>query len=437
MAFRDPGLEQAPLLPRTMTAWLVGVACKGVGCGLLLLCAAVALSLLTWSVADPSLTHATTGSTRNLLGPLGAVVSDLLMQLLGLAGVFVLLPPAFWALHLLAVHRVDQFRFKLLSALIAVLFVAGALSALPTPSAWPIHHGLGGLVGDVVLALFARLLSWINPGRALAAAGLLSFAAGLMILVTSLGLSAHELSSVWRSSRWSRLGWPRATGSCFGAQPGPYVRREPVFDVETSFARAPNPTSPTGSRRPALARRLVREPREFSAEVGWPRQREELPSLELGADPESRAIAERFAPPPRAAPLIPTEEGGESRGMLSALGFGGGGDRAQARFESEHEPDLARRSAWRRRLPSRGLEPTFPATPQLAGVPADDDEFYDRAVELVVRDRKASTSYLQRRLGVSYIRAADLIERMERDGIVGPVHANGQRSVLISVAGDM
>ncbi len=45
-------------------------------------------------------------------------------------------------------------------------------------------------------------------------------------------------------------------------------------------------------------------------------------------------------------------------------------------------------------------------------------DLYDRAVAIVRRDQKASTSYLQRRLLVGYNRAADLMERMEREGIV-------------------
>src|SRR5690554_1902974 len=46
------------------------------------------------------------------------------------------------------------------------------------------------------------------------------------------------------------------------------------------------------------------------------------------------------------------------------------------------------------------------------------DDLYDRAVAIVARDRKASTSYVQRQLQIGYNRAANLIERMEREGIV-------------------
>jgi S-DNA-T family DNA segregation ATPase FtsK/SpoIIIE len=50
----------------------------------------------------------------------------------------------------------------------------------------------------------------------------------------------------------------------------------------------------------------------------------------------------------------------------------------------------------------------------------DGDEYYDAAVTLVLSERKASVSYLQRRFSIGYNRAARIMERMERDGIVGP-----------------
>ncbi len=59
-------------------------------------------------------------------------------------------------------------------------------------------------------------------------------------------------------------------------------------------------------------------------------------------------------------------------------------------------------------------------------------DLYDKAVALVLRDKKASTSYLQRRLQVGYNRAASLIERMEKEGLVGPANHAGKREILVS-----
>ena len=62
------------------------------------------------------------------------------------------------------------------------------------------------------------------------------------------------------------------------------------------------------------------------------------------------------------------------------------------------------------------------------------DDLYDRAVAVVTRDRKASTSYVQRRLQVGYNRAASLIERMEHEGVVSPANHAGKREVLVGAA---
>jgi S-DNA-T family DNA segregation ATPase FtsK/SpoIIIE len=62
------------------------------------------------------------------------------------------------------------------------------------------------------------------------------------------------------------------------------------------------------------------------------------------------------------------------------------------------------------------------------------DDLYDRAVAVVTRDRKASTSYVQRRLQIGYNRAASLIERMENEGVVSPANHAGKREVLVSAA---
>ena len=57
-------------------------------------------------------------------------------------------------------------------------------------------------------------------------------------------------------------------------------------------------------------------------------------------------------------------------------------------------------------------------------------ELYDQAVAVVTRDRKASTSYIQRRLQIGYNRAASLIERMEKEGVVSAANHAGKREVL-------
>ena len=56
---------------------------------------------------------------------------------------------------------------------------------------------------------------------------------------------------------------------------------------------------------------------------------------------------------------------------------------------------------------------------------------YDQAVDVVARHRKASTSFLQRQLRIGYNRAADLIDRMEMEGVIGRANHVGRREVLV------
>ena len=58
-------------------------------------------------------------------------------------------------------------------------------------------------------------------------------------------------------------------------------------------------------------------------------------------------------------------------------------------------------------------------------------DLYDRAVNIVLRDRKCSTSYIQRRLSVGYNKAASLVERMEKEGLVAPANHAGKREILV------
>ncbi|TJV72468.1 MAG: DNA translocase FtsK [Mesorhizobium sp.] len=60
----------------------------------------------------------------------------------------------------------------------------------------------------------------------------------------------------------------------------------------------------------------------------------------------------------------------------------------------------------------------------------DGDALFEEAVKVVKRDKKCSTSYIQRRLGVGYNRAASLVERMEKEGLVGAPNHVGKREIL-------
>ena len=67
----------------------------------------------------------------------------------------------------------------------------------------------------------------------------------------------------------------------------------------------------------------------------------------------------------------------------------------------------------------------------LGGGAESDDALYDQAVAIVARDRKCSTSYIQRKLGIGYNKAARLVEQMEDRGVVTPANHVGKREILV------
>ena len=129
--------------------------------------ASLTLALLTWSVSDPSLNHATNARIHNLLGAPGAIAADLVMQFIGLASAALLAPPAFWGWSLLTQRRLDRPRLKVALYLSGMIAAAGLASLLPAPGSWPLPTGLGGVVGDAVLAIPRRVLP-VSPWATIA-----------------------------------------------------------------------------------------------------------------------------------------------------------------------------------------------------------------------------------------------------------------------------
>lgn len=67
----------------------------------------------------------------------------------------------------------------------------------------------------------------------------------------------------------------------------------------------------------------------------------------------------------------------------------------------------------------------------LGGNTNGEDALYDQAVAIVIKDRKCSTSYIQRKLGIGYNKAARLVEQMEDEGLVSPANHVGKRDILV------
>ena len=67
----------------------------------------------------------------------------------------------------------------------------------------------------------------------------------------------------------------------------------------------------------------------------------------------------------------------------------------------------------------------------LGGNTNGEDALYDQAVAIVIKDRKCSTSYIQRKLGIGYNKAARLVEQMEDESLVSPANHVGKREILV------
>lgn len=81
--------------------------------------------------------------------------------------------------------------------------------------------------------------------------------------------------------------------------------------------------------------------------------------------------------------------------------------------------------------PSEDNESAIDAVLGLGGNTDGEDALYDQAVGIVIRDRKCSTSYIQRKLAIGYNKAARLVEQMEDQGVVSSANHVGKREILV------
>src|SRR5580700_10439597 len=163
------------------------------GIALLSLAMMAALALATWSVQDPSLSHATDAPVRNLLGRPGAITADLLMQLLGLGSLALLLPIAIWGYRLLGHRPLSRERLRMLLWLFGAVLAAAFASCLPRSAHWPLPCGLGGVIGDAVLRLPTQLFGVPMVGANRLAATIVLGIAALVAFAGAAGI-------IWRDA---------------------------------------------------------------------------------------------------------------------------------------------------------------------------------------------------------------------------------------------
>lgn len=161
------------------------------GLGVIALSCVVAAALMTWSVQDPSLSHATSGTIRNLMGRPGAIGSDLLMQIFGLGAIMLILPIAVWGWRLMTHRLFDREALRIACWILCAVIAAGFASCLPRSGAWPLPTGLGGVVGDALVRFPAVVFG--PPGVIYRTVlGVILFAAMIGSFVFACGAGAKE-----------------------------------------------------------------------------------------------------------------------------------------------------------------------------------------------------------------------------------------------------
>jgi S-DNA-T family DNA segregation ATPase FtsK/SpoIIIE len=267
------------------------------GLALITLAVLLVLALATWSVQDPSLSHATNSHARNTLGLPGAIVADLLMQLFGIATLAMALPIAIWGWRLATHRQLRRERIRFAFWLLGVLLATGCAAALPRSSAWPLPAGLGGVIGDWAL----RLPAWLAGGML---SGLARTAIAVTVGIATLYCLAVAAGFGWRSEPEEAepveddeeqgsisLGWIAHGFLSLKARLARLLARRPP-------ARAAAPT------------RGRTEPR-FDDGDGATLQPGQEPD---GEEEEDEEDEEEDAPPPRKAKAAPPRPGKKSAG---------------------------------------------------------------------------------------------------------------------------
>lgn len=193
MSMEAQGDQPQRLLPRTIEDLLASWMRRLLGVLAVAAIACAWLSLLSWSVYDPSLTHSTSDAPRNWLGMPGALLSDILLQALGLASAFMLVPLMIGGLQLLLDEHVRKLRTRLILLAIGAPALAASFAALPASPRWLLPYGYGGVIGNFLYEITGGLVATMVPTGGGAAAGISLAILGSWALIGAMGLDRRQL----------------------------------------------------------------------------------------------------------------------------------------------------------------------------------------------------------------------------------------------------
>jgi DNA segregation ATPase FtsK/SpoIIIE, S-DNA-T family len=188
---------RSSLLPDGAGDFLRRRSIETAGLALILFAIFVTLTLITYSAADPSLSHATNAPARNLGGRWGAVVADILLQTLGLGAGLLVATVGAWGFRLMRVHHLPMWWLRLSLMPVAVLLASLALAFVPPPASWSgfINIGLGGVVGDLFLVNTVALAQKVGMGPG---------GFGVLAAILSGGALFFALAITW--GEWRAIG---------------------------------------------------------------------------------------------------------------------------------------------------------------------------------------------------------------------------------------
>jgi len=278
------------------------------GIALLVLALILTLAFATWSVQDPSLSHATDASVRNLLGRTGAIIADLSIQLFGLASIVLVLPIAIWGWRLLTHRPFGRVLMRAGIWLAGLVLASAFASCLPRTAGWPLPAGMGGVTGDAMLKLPLLLLGGhlgaISRTVLLAIFGVLALAAFVMVagfwlrpkgdLAEDIHREAEEFEEEEERALIS-LGWITHLLLSLKARISIFIRRQ-MGDDEFDIRPAPRP-EPAAARAEPRARRMA----QAEDEVYEEEEEEEAPAprkARAQTQPKPRKSSGGFVLPP-------------------------------------------------------------------------------------------------------------------------------------------
>ncbi len=166
MTASSEGAKRAPFLPQAASQFLRRRSIQLAGLTVLAVAGLLALALISYNPADPSLNTANSNSIANSAGLLGAYTADLLLQAVGAASAMLIAILAGWAWALLRCRGVRFFWLRATLTPFGIVLAAAGFASLTAPLGWPVEAGLGGGGGAVIAQPVAEQLAAWGAGRA-------------------------------------------------------------------------------------------------------------------------------------------------------------------------------------------------------------------------------------------------------------------------------